>query len=517
MPAKRELTMKQIRHILRLSAENISAREMGRRLGVARATAQSYLARIAKAGLVWPLPDGKTDAVLEAQLFAKSGTATGARRRVEPDWKQLAREIRRPGVTLMVLWEEYRVIQPCGYGYPRFCDLSRAFEKRLSPVMRQHHEAGDRLSVDCSGKKIGVVDGGTGEIRWAEIFVGVLGASSLVYAEATWTQGLPDWIGAHVRMLRFLGGVPRLLVPDNLKSGVSRASFYDPETNRSYAMMAAHYNITVLPARPRKPKDKARVESGVRFVQRAILGGLRNQTFFTLAEVNAAIAGRVDHINSFVMRRLGTTRRQLFETIEKSALKALPLEDYAYAQWRMARVGIDCHVEVDGFFYSVPHALIRAEVEVRSAGRTIEVFHRGQRVATHGRRYGGRRHGTDREHMPGAHRRYAGWSHERLARWAAGIGPNSEGLILAVLAGRPHPEQGFRTCLGILRLFRGVSKDRAEAVSAHALAIGALNPRSVASIIATGAERKAHKHGQVADDGTAVVTHANIRGAGCFH
>lgn len=517
MPAKRELTMKQIRHIMRLSAENVSAREMGRRLGVARATAQNYLARIAKAGLVWPLPEEMTDAVLEAQLFAKSGTTTGARRRVEPDWQQLAREIKRPGVNLMVLWEEYRLAQPSGYGYSRFCDLYREFEKRLSPVMRQHHEAGDKLFVDYSGKKIGVVDGATGEIRWAEIFVGVLGASSLIYAEATWTQGLPDWIGAHVRMLRFLGGVPRLLVPDNLKSGVNRASFYDPEINRSYAMMAAHYNIAVLPARPRKPKDKAKVEAGVRFVQRAILGGLRHQTFFTLSEVNAAIAGRVDHINSFVMRRLGTTRRQLFEAIERAALKALPLEDYAYAQWKLARVGIDYHVEIEGFFYSVPHMLMRAEVEVRSTERTIEVFHRGQRVAAHERRYGGRRHGTHREHMPSAHRRYAEWSHERFARWAATIGPNSESLILAVLAARPHPEQGFRTCLGILRLYRGVSKDRAEAVSAHALAIGALNSRSVASIIATGAERKAQRHGHAPDDDAAILTHANIRGAGYFH
>ena len=513
MPAQRELTMRQIRQVIRLSSEKISARELGRQLGVARSTAQDYLARIAAAGLAWPLPDDVTDAVLEARLFTKRGTRAGIRHRAEPDWAVLAREMRRVGVNLMVLWEEYRLAEPAGYGYSRFCDLYREFEKRLSPVMRQFHAAGDKLFVDYSGKRISIVDPVTGEVRMAEIFVGVLGASGLTYAEATWTQTLPDWIGSHVRMLRFLGGVPRLLVPDNLKSGVNRASFYDPVINRSYAMMAAHYGVAVLPARPRKPKDKAKVEAGVRFVQRAILGGLRNQVFFSLAEANAAIAGRALHINQFVMRRLGTTRKSLFEAIDRPALKALPVEDYAYAEWKIARVSLDYHIEIESFYYSVPHALIRAEVEVRITERIIEAFHLGKRVASHQRRYGGRRHGTDPAHMPSAHRRYAEWSPERFARWAASIGPNSESLILAVLAGRPHPEQGFRSCLGILKLFRGVPKERAEAVAAHALSIGALNSRSVASILTTRIDRSTHPGGEE----IAVLSHGNIRGSGYFH
>ena len=486
---------------------------MGRRLGVARSTAQDYLKRIAAAGLTWPLPEDLTDQVLEARLFTNKGKQAGIRHRVEPDWAQLAKEMKRPGVNLMVLWEEYRANESEGYGYSRFCDLFRGFEKCLSPVMRQHHEAGDKLFVDYSGKKIGVLNKATGEFREAEIFVGVLGASSLTYAEATWTQSLPDWIGAHVRMFRFFGGVPRLLVPDNLKSGVNRASFYDPQINRSYAMMAAHYGIGVLPARPRKPRDKAKVESGVRFVQRAILGGLRNQTFFSLAEVNAAIAQRMEHINRFVMRRLGASRKDLFEAIEASALKPLPAEDYLFAEWKMARVGLDYHVELHGFYYSVPHALIRTEVEARLTERTVEVFHQGKRVASHQRRYGGRKHGTDTDHMPSSHRRYAEWSPERFRRWAADIGPNCESLIVAVLAARPHPEQGFRTCLGILRLYRSVSTERAEAVSAHALSIGAFNSRSVASILETGIERATHK----SDEQSPILTHGNIRGARYFH
>ena len=256
MPAKRELTMRQLRYMLRLHHDGVSAREIGRTLGVARSTIQDNLRRAQASGVGWPVPAELTDDILEQRLFTRAGVKVGLRRRSEPDWGSLARELKRPGVSLMVLWEEYRQSEPDGYGYSRFCDLFREFERRLSPVMRQHHVASDKVFVDYSGKRIAIVDPGTGVVRDAEIFVGVLGASSYTYAEASFTQTLPDWIGAHVRMLRFFGSVPRLAVPDNLKSGVHKASFYDPEINRSYGMMAAHYGIGVLPTRPRKPRDK---------------------------------------------------------------------------------------------------------------------------------------------------------------------------------------------------------------------------------------------------------------------
>ena len=272
MPAKRELTMRQLRYMLRLHHDGVSACEIGRTLGVARSTIQDNLRRAQASGIAWPVPAELTDDILEQRLFARGGTKAGLRRRSEPDWGTLARELKRAGVSLMVLWEEYRETQPDGYGYSRFCDLFREFERRLSPVMRQHHVAGDKVFVDYSGKRIAIVEPGTGVVHDAEIFVGVLGASSYTYAEASFTQTLPDWIGAHVRMFRFFGGVPRLVVPDNLKSGVHKASFYDPEINRSYGMMAAHYGVGVLPARPRKPRDKAKVEAGVRFAQSYILG-----------------------------------------------------------------------------------------------------------------------------------------------------------------------------------------------------------------------------------------------------
>ena len=286
MPAKRELTMRQLRYMLRLYHDGVSARAIGRTLGVARSTIQDNLQRAQASGIAWPLPPELTDAVLEQRLFARPGMMAGLRRRSEPDWGMLARELKRPGVNLMVLWEEYRQVQPDGYGYSRFCDLFREFERRLSPVMRQEHVAGDKVFVDYSGKRIDIVDPSTGIVIEAELFVGVLGASSYTYAEATFTQTLPDWIGSHVQMFRFFGGVPRLTVPDNLKSAVNKASFYDPEINRSYGMMAAHYGVGVLPARPRKPRDKAKVEAGVRFAQTYILGRLRHQTFFSLAECN---------------------------------------------------------------------------------------------------------------------------------------------------------------------------------------------------------------------------------------
>src|SRR3954452_3087798 len=519
MPAKRKLTMRQLRQMLRLARDGASSREIARVLGIARSTVQENLKRAADEGLSWPLPGDLTDDALEGRLFARAGVKPGIRRRPEPNWAELVIDLKKPGVTMMLLWEEYRAVQPDGYGYRRFCELVRGFERRLSPSMRQEHHAGDKVFVDYSGKKLPILDPRSGEVRQAEIFVAVLGASNLTYAEATWSQSLPDWIGAHARMFDFFGGVPRLVVIGNLKSGVHKASFYDPELNRSYGMMASHYGVGVLPARPRRPKDKAKVENGIRFAQTCILGRLRRRTFFSLAEANAAIAEAnaaiaeaLDRINDHVVRRLGVTRRHLFETVERPALAPLPGDAYEFAEWRLARVGVDYHVEYEGFFYSVPHGLIRAQVDLRATSRTVELFHRGQRVALHQRRYGGRRHGTDPDHMPSSHRRYADWTPDRFRRWAASVGPSTGALVTAVLAHRPHPEQGFRTCLGILRLFRGLEAGRAEAVSARALQIGALTCKSVASILA-------NRSGRRSDTGepAAVVDHANLRGPGYFH
>ncbi len=513
MPTQR-LSMRRIKQLLTMHfGAGASTRAISRELGIAPSTVREYLGRASAAGIGWPLAADVTDESLMARLFVNAGVRTGARFHTEPDWSALVRELKRPGVNLLVLWEEYRALHPQGYAYSRFCQLFREFERRLSPTMRQQHVAGQKGFVDYSGKRVPIVDPLTGEVRTAEIFVAVLGASNLTYAEATWTQTLPDWIGSHVRLFRFWGAAPRLLVPDNLKSAIHKASFYDPEVNRSYGAMATHYGVGILPARPRRPRDKAAVEAGVRFAQSYILGRLRNVTFFSLAECNAAIAAAVERMNSREMRRLGMSRRQLFEAIERPTMQALPEADFEYAEWRLARVGIDYHVQVHDFFYSVPHALLREQVDTRATAHTIEVFHHGRRVAAHARRYGGPRHGTLPEHMPSAHRRYAEWTPERLQRDARGIGPNTEALIIAVMARRPHPEQGFRTCLGVLRLFRGIEAARAEAVSLRAVEIGALSYASVASILKHRLDQSASPQ---AADGTPLL-HENIRGSGYFH
>jgi transposase len=511
MPQRRRLTMRQLRHLLRLSSDGVSVRDISDVLGIARSTVQDSIGRAAAAGLSWPLPADLADDVLEGRLFARAGVKQGQRRRPEPDWSVIAVEVKKPGVTLSLLWEEYRAVHPEGYAFSRFCDLFRGFERRLTPTMRQVHIAGDKVFVDYSGKKLPVVDRKTGEIREVEIFVGVLGASSYTFAEATWTQTLPDWIGSHVRMFAFFSGVPRLIVPDNLKSGVNKPSFYDPEINRSFGRMAAHYGVGVLPARPKRPKDKAKVEAGVRFAQTCILGRLRNQTFFSLEEANAAIQGAVERINTHVMKRLGQSRRDLFEAMERPALAALPSEDYEFAEWRLARVSTDYHVEFERYFYSVPHSFIRQQVDVRATSRTIGIFLKGKRIAAHQRRYGGARFGTDPNHMPSSHRRYAEWSPERFQRWGASIGPQTEGLMIAILSSRPHPEQGFRTCLGVLNLYREIDAQKAEAVSTRAVEISGLNCKSISALIKT---YKAPRH---SDESAAVGEHANLRGPSYFH
>ncbi len=517
MPRK-GMTMRQIRELLRLKTcePTLSKRELAFRLGVAPTTVQDTLSRLEAAGLTWPLADDVTDEVLENRLFCPAGRKVGQRKIAEPDWPTLIREMKRPGVTLQILWEEYQQENPKGYGYSRFCGLYRAFEKCLSPTMRQHHVAGDRTFVDYSGKKVDIVNPETGEVREAEIFVAVLGASNYTYAEVTWTQALPDWIGAHVNMFNFMGGSTRLLVPDNLKSAVNKASFYDPEINRTYGRMAEHYGIGILPARPYKPRDKAKVEGAVRVAQFFILGRLRHRTYFSLAECNQAIQEVLTDLNGRVMKRLGVSRRDLFVDVERPALRPLPAQAYEYAEWKKARVNLDYHVELLGHYYSVPYGLIRQEVDGRLTANTVEIFHRGKRVAAHARLYrtgAGHHHVTLAEHMPKGHQHYAGWSEAGFRSKGASIGPTTESLLVAVMASRTYPEQGFRSCQGILSRLRGIEPERAERACARALEIGALSSKSLGSILDHNLDQKARRK----NDASLPLFHSNIRGGGYYH
>jgi transposase len=503
--------MRKIREVLRLRlGHKLPQRAVAQSLGLSQGAVSNYLSRARRAGLGWPLPDDWNDQRLEALLFPPPPSLPAEQRAV-PDWATVHRELRRPNVTLALLWEEYRSDAADGFGYSWFCELYREWIGRLQPTLRQVHTAGERLFVDFAGHTMEVIDGATGEIRDAEVFVAVLGASSYLYAEATWTQALPDWIAVHVNALTALGGVPRQIVSDNLKAGITRACFYEPTVNRTYADMAAHYGTAIIPARPYKPRDKAKVEVGVQVVQRWILARLRHRRFFSLSELNRAIRELVDQLNDRPMRGWGTTRRALFEQLDRPALLPLPPTSYEYAEWKRCRVSLDYHVEIAKHFYSVPFQLLRQEVEARITAKTVEIFHHGKLVANHLRSPRTHRPSTVADHMPSSHRRYRDWTHERILREAAATGDDTATLLEVILRSRPHPEQGFRSCIGILGLRPRYGAERVDAACARALALGTRSYSSVAAILKNRQEQKASPDEQPS------LFHENIRGPGYYH
>jgi transposase len=505
------LPMRNVRDVLRLTAAGMSSRKIAASLSIGASTVIDCLHRARRAGLAWPLPDEIDDAILELRLYPPRPTTR--EQRPLPNWAEIHRELKRPGVTLELLWQEYRDQHPDGYSYSRLCDLYREWEKRVSPTMRQTHIAGERMFVDYSGTKLQVTEWTTGEILTTELFVAVLGASNFTYAEATWTQSLRDWIGSHTRSFNYFRGVTAMIVSDNLKSGITKACFYEPNVNRTYREMAKHYDTAIVPARPRKPRDKAKVEVGVQVAKRWIIAKLRKRTFFTLAELNAAIRECVEQINNRVTRHLGTSRRSLFEQIERSALKKLPDTEYVFAQWQQCRAGIDYHVEIEKHYYSVPYTLVRQELWARYTASTVEVFHRGTRVAVHRRGPPNRGHTTLSEHMPSSHRRYADWTLPRIMCAAAEIGPNASALVAIILREKRHPEQGFRSCRGIVKLVGRFPRERVEAACERALAVGTRSFSSVKSILDTKLDRK---RPEKSADGPAIV-HDNIRGPTFYH
>ncbi len=505
--------MRKIREILRLViGEGRSVRHAAAATRVPASTVSDQLARARRAGLGWPLPDDLDDARLEARLFAPVAPPRAPGRPV-PDWPTVNRELRRKGVTLQLLWLEHREQHPDGFGYSWFCHAYRAWQGRLDAVMRQEHRAGEKLFVDWAGQTLPIVDPDTGEVRQAQLFVAVLGASSHTYAEAFASQALPDWIAAHVHAFTFFEGCPEIIVPDNLKAAVIRPHRHEPELNRTYEEMAAHFGAVVIPARSGRPRDKAKVEAGVLLAERWILAALRHRTFFSLAEANAAIRERLDWLNRRPFKRLPGSRRELWETIDRPALRPLPATPYEYATWKGATVHIDYHVEVDRHWYSVPFQLVGQECDIRVTAGVVEVFHKGRRVASHPRSAKVRSFTTVLGHMPESHRRHAEWTPTRITAWAERTGPATAGLVAAIMASRPHPEHGFRSCLGILRLGRRYGDERLEAACARALAIRALSYRSVESILKAGLD------GQPLPGSEPVIAigdHANVRGAAYY-
>jgi transposase len=486
--ATERLSMRKLREILRQKWPLArSHREVAASLQVSVGVVTSVLRRATHAGRDWAQVQSLADDVLEARLYGVADP--GGRGRPRPGCAWIHSERKRPGVTLELLPLEYLEQHPDGYRYTRFCDYYRQWLVHHRLAMRQEHRAGEKAFVDYAGQQPHLVDPATGARIAVELFVGVLGASNYTYAEATYTQQLPDWLASHTRMFQAFGGIPTAVVCDQLKSGVTRPCRYEPGLQRTYEEFAAHVGTTILPARPKKPRDKAKIEVAVQVAERWILARLRHETFVTLTALNARIAELLVELNARIMRHYQASRRELFARLDQPALRPLPATPFVYGVWKLATVSVDYHIEVDGHYYSVPHSLVGQRVDVRTSAATVEIYLRGQRVAAHRRSRVRGQHTTVAAHMPKAHQRHREWSPSRLIAWGRTVGPQAAALIEAILQARPHPEQGYRSCLGILRLARRDGPVRLEAACARALAAGARSYRHVDAILKHGLDR----------------------------
>jgi transposase len=500
--------MRKIKEILRLCWERgLSERQAAASCGVGKTTIREYLDRAKKAGLSWPLSEDLDEASLENLLFP-SNIPLDVESRNMPPFDYINAELKRKHMTLQRLWEEYRENNPEGYQYSQFCLRYRAWAKTLDIALRQDYKAGEKLFVDYAGDTVQIHDPVTGGINPAFLFVATLGASNYSYVEAVLSRELPSWIRSHIHAFEYMGSVPEIVIPDNVRTGVTHPCRYEPDLNPTYQDAMVHYGTTVIPARVKKPKDKAKVESSVLIVERWIVAALRNHTFFSLAELNGAIKEKLEDFNTRPLQKLKVSRRCLFETIDRPAMKALPERRYEYAEWEKHKVNIDYHVEVGHHYYSVPYQLRTEVVDARITAATVELLFKGKRVASHPRSYKAGRHTTDPSHMPESHKRYLEWTPSRIVRWAEKSGPFTAELVKEIMERRPHPEQGFRSALGIMRLGRRYGTERLEAACARALILKAYSYRSVESILKTKLDGKELP----AQRATRPITHENIRG-----
>lgn len=509
---KEKLSMRKLVEIFRMAAAGLSQRQIARSCRVSRSAVADYLERMKAAGLSWPLPSDFDEAGLELRLFGAERAARG-RDPLRPlaDWPAIHKELARKGVTLRLLWQEYRQQQPDGYRYSQFCEHYRRWNKSLDVCLRQSYWAGERMFVDYAGMTMPLRDPQAGE-REVHIFVAALGASHYLYAEATASQQLPDWIESHIHAFEYFQGVAALTTIDNLKSGVIRPCRYDPDVNVTYQDMAAHYGTAILPARSRHPRDNAKAETGVQIVEREVLAPLRHLTFFSLAELNHAIGSKLQEVNRRPFQKLDTSRYDLFLELDKPALKPLPATRYQYAEFLKARVNIDYHIEVRGHYYSVPYELKGQQLDVRVSARTIEALHHGRRVAAHPRDDRKGQHSTETAHMPRAHREYLAWTPSRILHWAGTIGPHCAQAVQQIIDSRPHPEQGYRAALGIIRLAKGYPAARVDAACHRALALDLCRYQSIKSMLRSGVDQEPLP-GSTPAEAPCHAHHCNVRGA----
>jgi transposase len=510
--------MRKTREILRLKwLLDRSHREIARVIGVGVGSPTQVVVRAKRANLLcWADIEALSDEELDARMYPAPVLSGEAR--PEPNPAAIHVELRRTGVTLRLLHEEYVASNPrSAYGYTKFVALYNAWADRLKVTMRQVHKAGEKCFVDYSGKRPSIIDAKTGTRTEVELFVAVMGASNYTYVEATATQRSADWIASHVRLVEFLGGTPHALVPDQLKSGVVLASRYEPGIQRTYEEWSQHYATTVLPARPIKPRDKAKVEGGVLIAQRWILARLRNVTCFSLDELNEHIAALVADLNNRVMKRYGKSRRELFEDLDRPVLIGLPTDRFLHGDWSRAQVRLDYHVPVDRHDYSVPYQRATDEVEIRVSAATVEVFYKNKRCASHVRSFEQGGTTTNLDHLPASHRKYAEESDESFEAWATTIGPHTLTLVRVILTERPHPEHGLRSCRGLKSLTRTYAPDRLEAACARALIAGARSYLNVESILKCGLDQQPPIEPVQSHESPPSLDHENIRGADYYN
>jgi transposase len=499
-----------IKEVLRLHYScSLSQKKISKALGCSHGTVGEYIHRAKAAGLTWPVPDEISDTQLEEKLYPP---ITKNRHRQLPDCIYIHNELKKKGVTLVQLWSEYKEDNPEGYELTQYCQHYRQFTKNLNIVMRQEHKAGEKAFSDFAGKTLQITNPNTGEVTKAHLFVCTLGASNFTFADLFWDESTESWCNGHAGAFSYFGGSTKILVPDNPKPVVTKACPYEPDINPSFAQMAAHYDVAVIPARVRKPKDKAKVEAAVGLATRWILAVLRNRKFFSLAEARAAVRELLEKLNDRPFKKIPGTRRSQFETIDKPDLKPLPMVPYEYAQYKNASVNIDYHIDFDSNFYSVPCQFRGEVVEVRATSTTVEVFRRGKRIASHSRSISVHKFITEKEHQPKNHQEYGDWSPERIINWACKIGSSTGVLIKTIMERQEIPEVGYRRCLGVLRLAKKYSNDRVESACTRALAIGGFTPKSVKSILDSNLDLRPlpEKNNQLS------IVHANIRGANEF-
>jgi len=480
--------MRKIKEILRLHFEQkLGQRQIARSANISQSTVHEYLMRMKAAQLQWPLGEEWDEDRLEQALFPPGPTPESVPKRAQPDFVHIRQQLgQHRDLTLELLWEEYREQHAEGYCYSRFCKLYRRWKKQQDVVLRQDHRPGEKLFLDWAGATISIHHS-DGSVRPAALFVSAMGASSFTYAEAVPDQQMGNWLKVQMHALEFYGGCPQLLIPDNTKTGVTRACIYEPDLNPTYQEFASHYRVAVMPTRPRKPRDKAKVESAVQVVQRWIVMRLRHRRFLSVAEANGAIRELLVHLNNRPFRkRRDESRASLFVKLDRPALQPLPPERYDLSQWLKARVNIDYHVAFDGNWYSVPYTLNGEEVELRSTPATVEIFHRGKRVASHLRSPERNKAITQNEHRPKSHQAHLEWPPSRMVNWAGKVGPHTAQLVQRILDDKPHPEMGYRACLGIIRLASKYSLARMEHAAERAVLTGAVSYKSVKSILHSG-------------------------------